>query len=85
MSTDFYGHGIGPFFHQLPFVGHHLYEDRDIMEQGMTFTIEPILCQGMPRFKKWPDGWTAVTRDGGRAAQFEHTVLLEAHGPVILT
>jgi methionyl aminopeptidase len=67
------------------------------MEEGMTFTIEPILCQGKSSFTLWLDGWTAVTKgtfvnsDGGRAAQFgmipniEHTILITPDGFKILT
>ena len=44
------------------------------MLEGMSFTIEPILCQGTSLGMKWDDNWTIVTKDGGRSAQFEHTV-----------
>lgn len=44
------------------------------MQPGMIFTIEPILCQGSAIGVMWPDLWTIVTADGGRSAQFEHTV-----------
>jgi methionyl aminopeptidase len=44
------------------------------MEPGMAFTIEPILCQGSAVGIQWPDKWTITTADGGRSAQFEHTV-----------
>lgn len=55
------------------------------MLPGMTFTIEPILCLGEPKFKILSDDWTAATRDNSRAAQFEHTILVTTNGREILT
>lgn len=46
------------------------------MEKGMIFTIEPMFCQGTAVGVQWPDKWTVATADGGRSAQFEHTVRL---------
>jgi methionyl aminopeptidase len=82
----FCGHGIGEDFHMEPQVLHY-YEPRarTVMEEGMIFTVEPMLTAGRPDHVVWPDGWTAVTADGGRAAQFEHTVLVTARGAEILT
>jgi methionyl aminopeptidase len=83
---DFTGHGIGTNFHSGLIVPH--FDDPDtavIMEQGMTFTIEPMLTLGMIDYDVWPDGWTAVTRDGKRTAQFEHTLVVTADGYEILT
>lgn len=51
----------------------------------MTFTIEPILCLGNPKFKILNDEWTAVTKDNSRTAQFEHTILISSDGAEILT
>ena len=45
-----------------------------VMKPGHTFTIEPMICEGSWRDEHWPDNWTAVTVDGKRSAQFEHTV-----------
>ena len=56
-----------------------------IMEAGMTFTIEPALSQGSRKYLLLEDGWTAVTLDGSRSAQFEHTVLITADGVEVLT
>lgn len=83
---DFTGHGIGTTFHSGLIVPH--FDDPDIstiMEPGMTFTIEPMLTLGAIGYEIWPDGWTAVTRDRKRTAQFEHTVLVTADGHEILT
>jgi methionyl aminopeptidase len=83
---DFTGHGIGTTFHSGLVVPH--YDDPDtgiVMEPGMTFTIEPMLTLGTISYDVWPDGWTAVTRDRKRTAQFEHTVLVTDEGHEILT
>jgi methionyl aminopeptidase len=55
------------------------------MEEGMTFTIEPMLTLGTKEWNMWDDGWTIVTRDGRRSAQFEHTLVVTAHGAEVLT
>ena len=83
---DFTGHGIGTTFHSGLIVPH--FDDPDvtvIMEPGMTFTIEPMLTLGTIAYDIWPDGWTAVTRDRKRTAQFEHTLAFTADGYEILT
>jgi len=82
----FVGHGIGEQFHtdlQIP----HYYEPRftTIMETGMVFTIEPMISMGTGMHKVWDDDWTAVTADGSRTAQFEHTVVVTDTGVEILT
>ena len=84
---DFVGHGIGATFHMPPSVLHY-YDDRanTIMEPGMTFTIEPMINEGDWRTgQMWDDGWTAVTRDLSRSAQFEHTILVTDDGCDVLT
>ena len=83
---DFTGHGIGRTFHSGLIVPHFDDPDADmIMEPGMTFTIEPMLTLGTIDYDVWPDGWTAVTKDRRRTAQFEHTVLVTDNGREILT
>jgi methionyl aminopeptidase len=83
---DFTGHGIGTTFHSGLIVPHFDDPDVDVvMEPGMTFTIEPMLTLGTIEYDMWPDGWTAVTRDRKRTAQFEHTVLVTGDGYEILT
>ena len=82
----FVGHGIGEQFHtdlQIP----HYYEPRltTVMEPGMIFTIEPMISMGTGLHRIWDDDWTAVTADGSRTAQFEHTVLVTDDGVEILT
>jgi methionyl aminopeptidase len=83
---DFTGHGIGTTFHSGLIVPH--FDDPDVtivMEPGMTFTIEPMLTLGGIDYDIWPDGWTAVTKDRKRTAQFEHTLVVTSDGQEILT
>ncbi len=83
---DFTGHGIGTAFHSGLVVPH--FDDpraTTVMEPGMTFTIEPMLTLGTYEYDIWDDGWTVVTADGRRSAQFEHTVLVTEDGVEILT
>ncbi len=83
---DFTGHGIGTAFHSGLVVPH--YDDPrfdTVMQAGMTFTIEPMLNLGTHEWDIWSDGWTVVTKDRRRSAQFEHTVLVTDAGHEILT
>ena len=83
---DFIGHGIGEQFHtDLQILHYFSPRASTIMEPGMTFTIEPMITMGSYRFTIWPDDWTAVTTDGLRTAQFEHTVLVTDDGVEVLT
>ena len=82
----FVGHGIGEQFHIAPSVPH--YYDRGavtLMEPGMTFTIEPMITLGTWREKMWGNGWTAVTADNRRTAQFEHMMVVTDDGVEVLT
>jgi methionyl aminopeptidase len=80
------GHGIGEVFHSRPQIPHY-YDPRasTVMEPDMTFTIEPMIAVGTWRHTSWEDGWTAVTADGLRTAQFEHTILVTPTGAEVLT
>ena len=82
----FVGHGIGEQFHTDIQVLHY-YDSRNnvIMRPGMTFTIEPMITLGTINYKIWDDDWTAVTADGKRTAQFEHTILVTDDGYEVLT
>jgi len=83
---SFCGHGIGEDFHTDPQILHYFEpRARDVMREGMTFTVEPMITVGSEEHVVWADGWTAVTADKKRAAQFEHTVLVTAGGAEILT
>jgi methionyl aminopeptidase len=82
----FVGHGIGRAFHSEPQVYH--YDNpaaRMPLVPGMTFTIEPMITIGDWRHEMWDDGWTAVTRDRSRTAQFEHTLVVTEQGAEVLT
>ncbi|TDD82251.1 type I methionyl aminopeptidase [Actinomadura darangshiensis] len=83
---DFTGHGIGTTFHSGLVVPH--YDDpgaTTLIEPGMTFTVEPMLTLGTHDYDMWDDGWTVVTKDRRRTAQFEHTLLVTGDGHEILT
>ncbi|XP_031436222.1 methionine aminopeptidase 1 isoform X3 [Clupea harengus] len=80
------GHGIHKLFHTAPNVPHYAKNKAvGVMKPGHVFTIEPMICEGGWQDETWPDGWTAVTRDGKRSAQFEHTLLVTETGCDILT
>ncbi len=83
---EFTGHGIGTAFHSGLIIPHYD-EPRfdDEILPGMTFTIEPMLNLGTHEWVMWDDGWTVVTADGRRSAQFEHTLLVTADGAEVLT
>jgi len=82
----FCGHGIGEVFHSAPQVPHYFDPAAStVMQPGMTFTIEPMITVGSWRHVGWDDGWTAVTADGGRTAQFEHMLVVTDAGAEILT
>ncbi|HVL98255.1 MAG TPA: type I methionyl aminopeptidase [Egibacteraceae bacterium] len=82
----FVGHGVGEQFHTEPIIPHYYApEARTVLRPGMTFTVEPMLTLGTPDHVMWDDGWTAVTADLRRTAQFEHTVLVTENGVEILT
>lgn len=83
---SFCGHAIGREFHGALSIPH--YEERAMslpLEPGMTFTIEPMITLGSFRERIWSDGWTAVTSDGLRTAQFEHTLVVTDDGADVLT
>jgi methionyl aminopeptidase len=83
---DFTGHGIATSFHSGLIIPH--YDDErfdDVIETGMTFTIEPMLTLGTYEYDLWDDDWTAVTKDGSRTAQFEHTLAVTDTGAEVLT
>ncbi|WP_431781841.1 type I methionyl aminopeptidase [Streptomyces chumphonensis] len=83
---DFTGHGINSAFHSGLIIPH--YDDpraTTVMQPGMTFTIEPMLTLGTHEWDMWEDGWTVVTKDRRRTAQFEHTLVVTPTGAEILT
>lgn len=85
---EYCGHGIGRGFHEDPQVLHYDgYSDRNdcILQEGMIFTIEPMINAGEKGTKLLADNWTAVTKDRRPSAQWEHTILVTADGYEILT
>ncbi len=83
---DFCGHGLGRVFHAPPNVLHFGRPGKGpVIEEGMFFTIEPMINLGRPETKTLADDWTAVTRDKSLSAQFEHSIGVTATGAEIFT
>jgi len=83
---DFCGHGIGKTFHESPNILHYGKKGEGIkLEEGMIFTVEPMINAGIYNTKLLIDGWTAVTKDKSLSAQFEHTVGVKKNGFEIFT
>lgn len=84
---DFTGHGVGPTFHNGLVVLH--YENprahTELLEPGMTLTIEPMINLGGLDYEIWDDGWTVQTKDRQWTAQFEHTLVVTEDGYEVLT
>ncbi len=84
---EFVGHGIGTKLHEDPQVPNFI-DSRTAnprLKEGMVLAIEPMVCAGRPDTRVLEDHWTAVTKDGSRAAHFEHCVAVTDNGPWILT
>jgi methionyl aminopeptidase len=83
---EYCGHGIGREMHEPPQVLHWGKPQTGlVLQEGMVFTIEPMLNQGRRAVRTEDDGWTVVTRDGQLSAQFEHTVAVTRKGVQVLT
>jgi len=83
---DFCGHGLGKTFHAAPEILHYGRSHTGIeLQEGMFFTIEPMINAGKFEVKVLDDGWTAVTRDKSLSAQFEHSLGVTATGYEIFT
>ncbi|MBD9368495.1 type I methionyl aminopeptidase [Xanthomonas sp. XNM01] len=83
---EYCGHGIGREMHEEPQVLHYGHAGTGLqLQEGMVFTVEPMINQGRRAVRTEPDGWTVVTRDGALSAQFEHTVAVTADGVRVLT
>jgi len=81
----FTGHGIGEYFHGPPDIYPCKNNYPGYLMPGMVFTVEPAISEGSSKVEVLDDGWTAVTKDGSRSAQFEHTVLITESGYEALT
>ncbi|WP_114417395.1 type I methionyl aminopeptidase [Marinospirillum perlucidum] len=83
---EFCGHGIGREMHEAPQVLHYGQPGRGlVLEEGMVFTIEPMINQGKAKIKQLNDGWTVITHDKKLSAQWEHTIAVTADGFEVLT
>lgn len=83
---EFCGHGIGKTFHDEPQVLHYGRPGTGmVLEEGMTFTIEPMINAGKRHVKILPDQWTVVTKDHKLSAQWEHTIMVTGSGAEVLT
>lgn len=83
---EYCGHGIGEVFHEEPQVLHYGNPGEGMeLQEGMVFTIEPMINAGKPHTRLLPDGWTVVTRDHKLSAQWEHTIAVTGTGFEILT
>ncbi len=83
---EYTGHGVHTAFHSGLVILHYDEPRLDTkMEVGMTFTIEPMLALGDASNHQWDDGWTVVTNDGSRVAQFEQTIAVTESGAEVLT
>jgi len=82
---NYCGHGIGRDFHSCPYIYHFPNHVSGVMIPNVTFTIEPMLNEGSAENQCLDDGWTIVTRDGSRSAQFEETIVITETGAEILT
>ncbi|MDO7709789.1 MAG: type I methionyl aminopeptidase [Gammaproteobacteria bacterium] len=83
---DYCGHGIGQVYHEDPQVLHYGKKGTGLrLEEGLTFTIEPMINQGTKYTKVLSDGWTVETVDGRNSAQWEHTLAVTSNGVEVLT
>ena len=84
---DYCGHGIGQIFHTEPSVVHYGKRNTGaVLEEGMFFTIEPMINAGSHEtILSKHDGWTVTTRDKSLSAQFEHTIAVTKDGAEIFT
>ncbi|MEZ0273233.1 MAG: type I methionyl aminopeptidase [Methylophilaceae bacterium] len=83
---EFCGHGIGKKFHEDPQVLHYGRPGTGLkLQQGMMFTIEPMINAGKRDIRQMGDGWSIVTKDRSLSAQWEHTILVTADGYEVMT
>ncbi len=83
---DYTGHGVHTTFHSGLVIPHYDEPAHDtVIKPGMTFTIEPMITLGSGDWYMWDDGWTVLTADGSRCAQFEHTLVVTESGAEVLT
>lgn len=80
------GHGVGDMVHEEPFIPNFgRLGEGPVLEEGMVLALEPISTAGKASVMLAPDGYTYRTKDGSRSAHFEHTILIEKNGPLVVT
>lgn len=83
---DFVGHGVGKSLHEGPQIANFGKRGKGpVIQEGMTFAIEPMVNQGSWRVKIEGDGWTVVTADGSLSAHFEDSIAVTKNGPIVLS
>ena len=83
---EYVGHGVGHHLHEEPNIPNYGQAGTGaVLLENMTIAIEPMATLGSSQTLVDADGWTVRTKDGSRAAHFEHTVLITKDGPEILT
>jgi methionyl aminopeptidase len=82
---DYGGHGIGPQYHEDPFIFNYRTGSKTKLKPGMVIAIEPMFNQGGHKVRTKSDGWTVVTQDYRPSAHFEHSLLITEGEPEILT
>jgi methionyl aminopeptidase len=85
LVRDYGGHGIGPNYHEDPFIFNYRTGSKVKLKPGMVIAIEPMFNQGADPVRTKPDGWTVVTQDYKPSAHFEHSLLITQGEPEILT
>lgn len=80
------GHGVGTAVHEEPYIANFGHKgDGEELEEGMVLALEPIANEGKAAVVLADDGFTYRSKDGSRSAHFEHTILLEKDGPLVIT
>ncbi len=83
---NLFAHGVGRNLHEAPSFPHYGEPGRGPrLKEGMVYTIEPMIVAGSEEVDILRDGWTIITSDGSRSAQYEHTIAITSNGPLILT
>jgi methionyl aminopeptidase len=83
---NLFAHGVGRNLHEAPSFPHYGEPGHGPrLREGMVYTIEPMIVAGSKEVDLLDDGWTIITCDGSRSAQFEHTIAITSNGPLILT
>jgi methionyl aminopeptidase len=85
LVRDYGGHGIGPQYHEDPFIFNYRTGSRVKLKPGMVIAVEPMFNLGGDRVKTKPDKWTVVTQDYKPSAHFEHSLLITEGEPEVLT